>query len=102
MAELRRDDAHGNAAHRQGARIRVAKDVEGCRGFDLSAGAGGLQGPLLVRRPPSLAIVANEHEVTGSAASRQFGKERAALVSQHDVARFARLAFAHGYSSRVG
>src|SRR5208337_1279548 len=91
-----------DAAHGERARIGMAKDMEGRGGFDLGAGAGGLQGALLVRRPPALAIVADEHELAASAASSQFCKEGAALVCQHDVARFARLALAHGYGSDLG
>ena len=35
-------------------------------------------------------------------AGGQFGEERPAFIRQHDVARFARLALAHGYGSSLG
>jgi hypothetical protein len=53
MSELRRDDAHWNAAHSKGTCVSVAKNVEGRGGFDLRSGACRVQWPLLMRWPPS-------------------------------------------------
>ena len=51
---------------------------------------------------PNLSIVPHEDQIAAGAADGQFGKERPAFIRQRNVARFARLALAHGYCSGLG
>src|SRR5271170_3514819 len=93
---------HRNALHGQRAGVSVPEDMERRGGFNLGAGARGVQRALLVRQPPCLAIVAEENELALGAPRGPFGEERVPLVRQNDVARFARLALADGYGPRLG
>ena|SRR5271154_5548250 len=54
---------HRNALHGQRAGVSVPEDMERRGGFNLGAGARGVQRALLVRQPPCLAIVAEENEL---------------------------------------
>jgi hypothetical protein len=53
--------------------------MERRRRFDFGPGARGIQGPLLMRRPPGLTIIADEDRITTFVARGERGKKRLAL-----------------------
>src|SRR5436190_16658868 len=56
MAELRRDDPHRNATHRQQRSMRVSQNMEGRGRGDLRPFGGFGETPLLMRCAPTVSI----------------------------------------------
>ena len=91
VPELRRDDAHRDAAHCQRRRIGVAQNVERRGGHDLRALGCGVERALLMGWSPELAVVADEDRILAGLARCQPLEERAPFVCQSNMARLASL-----------
>ena len=85
VAELLRNDAHGDARHSQRARVGMTQNVEADGGRNLHTFAGFAKGAGLLRCFPQSAVIALENERLAFAPGREFGEKLAAFVSQHDM-----------------
>src|SRR5882762_9436602 len=85
MAELRSDNAHWYALHREPARIGVPENMEGDCRVDLGRGTRLSHRPKLMRSLPRTTVGASKDESVAGLLSNYAFEEAATLVGQGDV-----------------